>query len=424
MAKEHRIFRTARLSDKQIIELIDELASGFKTSDHNYYLTSERIVERTDIDAWIKNDPLARIISRAEFHLRPGKFHISIVRGISQSENDINTRIASPYFDEIVLIVPRSHQQGQTEPTTEELVSAIRIIEKHVQLLPFEGSASQTEPKDLLTAQIAGLSRLHEKLVSETVDLRARLENEKLDLKKDLEAELRAQRDALQSEHEKQRQEVETERKNLDEYRKSIDDRAYTFARREDRARITETISARLSTPGLSDTTLDQRKNVHRLLGALFSILVVAALFTGYELSTIDETSSKFWVTLARLSILSSASVGVAVYAIQWARKIYFEDARVERELERYSYDLNRASWIIETILEAKKENGGIPSETWIIGVCNNLFGGSQKKESEDSALEAFSDLLRVAAKAHVGTDGASLEFSNAGTKKIANSDK
>ncbi len=271
---------------------------------------------------------------------------------------------------------------------------------------------------------MAGLSRLHEQLISETVGLRTRLENEKIDLKNQAEAELKTQRDALQSEHEKQIAEIVKERKDLGEYRKSIDDRAYTFARREDRARITEAINTRLSTPGLSKTTLSQRRNVHRLLGTLFAILAIAALLTGYELSTIDAVAEKYWIMLARLSILSSASIGVAIYAIQWARKIYFEDARVERDLELYSYDLNRASWVIETILEAKKENGDMPPETWIGGACNNLFGASQKTESEDSAMDAFSDLLRVAAKARVGTDGVNLEFSNSGAKKIANSEK
>lgn len=51
--------------------------------------------------------------------------------------------------------------------------------------------------------------------------------------------------------------------------------------------------------------------------------------------------------------LLSSfVSIDAFVFAAKWMQKYYDEEINSAKEIERFNYDLSRASWIIETVLE------------------------------------------------------------------------
>ncbi|MDE3241019.1 MAG: hypothetical protein KGN33_18840, partial [Paracoccaceae bacterium] len=151
-------------------------------------------------------------------------------------------------------------------------------------------------------------------------------------------------------------------------------------------------------------------------------LLFSFAFYIQSQLGAAPDTIQK-WSIIAKSIAASAAGTGFIAYAIAWLRRIYLDDISVERSLERYALDVDRASWSIETLMEmAKQENAEIP-EAWIKGVCNDLFVTSTEKE-EPTALQALGAMMDVAAGAEIGSNGAKIVLNRKGTKAIADSAK
>ena len=117
------------------------------------------------------------------------------------------------------------------------------------------------------------------------------------------------------------------------------------------------------------------------------------------------------WVSLSwivRSTVFSVLAVGFFTYAINWLRILYLDDVRFSRESEKNGNDIDRASFVIETILEVgEKENTEVP-EAWVEGVCRNLF--LEKGGSGSGALPSnvVSMLLESVSGAKLGPEGRS----------------
>jgi hypothetical protein len=123
----------------------------------------------------------------------------------------------------------------------------------------------------------------------------------------------------------------------------------------------------------------------------------------------------------ARFALPAAAATGLLFYLLSWLKQLHAEDVRSERDLERYSYDIDRASWVIETILEAETKEGDVPSE-WISGVTHALFTRTDARTEESSAADGLASLFNVAAKAEFGPSGPRFEISRPGLRKIGKS--
>ena len=124
-------------------------------------------------------------------------------------------------------------------------------------------------------------------------------------------------------------------------------------------------------------------------------------------------------IAAARFGLAAAVTAGLLFYLLGWLRQIHAEDVAAERSLERYRYDIDRASWAIETILEAQGKEGGTVPEEWIYGVTRSLFAGDQKAQDQNP-LEALGTLLNVAARAEIGPNGPRIEFEKRGLRKVA----
>jgi len=427
MSNYNRTFRTSQLSDKQIVDLFDKLTDQFSRSTITFFLLQNMPIPREGIDEITAGDSTSRHVSTADFVVAPQNFYVYFRRGISREEHNWNVRVPSAFYDEIILVIPQNPPQGQPALTTKEITDCLSIIQESIHVIEFDEQSTGLEPKDLLTNQISGITRVHEKILTDAVELRRKLEDDRIQWREEDEAETKLLKQKLEDLYQEKLKTLEEEKSELESQKKSVDDRAYTYARRADRKRITDEIKEQLATPRLSTSTLKQLAMVYGFLGIGFIVAVAAAIWTSFEITNLAAPSVEYWVAIVRLSVLSSAAFGFLFFAVQWARRIYTENARSERELERYSFDLNRASWAIETILEAKKENASQePPSEWIEGVCNNLFtfNSGDDAHDEDTSMNAFAELLKVAAEAKIGTDGASLKFDNRGTTKIAKSNQ
>jgi hypothetical protein len=80
---------------------------------------------------------------------------------------------------------------------------------------------------------------------------------------------------------------------------------------------------------------------------------------------------------------------------------------------------VNRASWVVETILEAQtKEAGEVPQE-WVHGVTHNMFARNEGRDEDHHALDALGALLGISAKAELGPTGPKLELRRDGLRRL-----
>lgn len=125
---------------------------------------------------------------------------------------------------------------------------------------------------------------------------------------------------------------------------------------------------------------------------------------------------------LLRGSIGLGAATFFGYYLIRYFKNLEETANRRALDLERYLFDIDRASWVIETIMELKEEEGisDIP-EPWLAGATHNLFGSDgSSNEDTQNPLESLGEILATGAKLKVGNGSGELEIQPKAAKKIA----
>lgn len=205
-----------------------------------------------------------------------------------------------------------------------------------------------------------------------------------------------------------------------------LDTRSSRDARRKIREELTSTLKTRLAKPEASSSA---RMNRYFVVGVSLMIIVVAiisAIFSVPGISRLSNSSGVLESSLAygRFFGSTAAVVVFGFYLLGYLRKLEAEDTRYERDLERFSLDIDRASWVIETIMDFDSEGKDrtIPDK-WLNNATASLFGSSQQvSDEDDNALEALGKLLGTGAKLRVGPDGAEITLEPKAAKKVAKS--
>ena len=295
------------------------------------------------------------------------------------------------------------------------------------------------ELRDAVTREVSKLAELHRKIVKEANDFRLTDERERRSAKEKADQEYDARRLALEEEGQKRAEAYETERQKLVEKEKALDDRGHMHVRRELRGQITKDLKERLERPQVSSQAAFLRISVSGLSLAAITALSVYATYAAIDLHDVminattktnpsmpvsveapikTITEPVLFLAAGRFLFAAAAAAGLLFYLLGWLRRLHSEDVRNERELERYRYDIDRASWVVETILEARATEGEVPKE-WVEGVTHNLFARNEQRDSEQNALEAVAALLGISAKAELGPEGTKLELKRDGLRRL-----
>ncbi|RUV11584.1 MULTISPECIES: hypothetical protein [unclassified Mesorhizobium] len=270
-------------------------------------------------------------------------------------------------------------------------------------------------------------------IAEQLVAARLALETEFEQQKALLQADHKARQEELNQAAQAAEKEMASREAALLDRSKVLDDRDHIHARRKLREDITKGIEERLASAIVPVRT-------SRIGWAVFGISIAVAVFLGWisfeslvgyvamvqdagkqptVAPAIQFSTEQQWFLLVRGAVTGVLSVAFLVYAIGWLKSIYHADVRAQRDLERYSIDLNRASWAVETIMEAKKDGGSIP-EILVAGVARNLFDGGVGKD-QNSQSDGLGSLLRASAKAKITTNGAEFEVNSRGARRLAN---
>ena len=226
------------------------------------------------------------------------------------------------------------------------------------------------------------------------------------------------------SDYEKEKElELDRKKEELDKREKGLDDRQYMHTRRDLRNLITKNYKDRIGQSVVSS-------RAWRIQWLVFSLTLIAGICAGYfsiesyqDLLALDNVSNDQWKMIGlsiRSLTLTIVAVGVFFYSINWLKGIYVDHVRAERKYESYGNDIDRASFVIETILEVgEKEHARVP-DTWISGVCRNLFAekGNVGGDATPSSVAAI--LLESISGARIRTDGAEIDLKKRDARKLA----
>lgn len=410
--------RVARLNDRTILRVFEGLARELdatidiahvggstwnSSSDEEApdYGTADFLINSVDFHA----DGFRAIFSRGLYDpaLTPSNRNDKTLT----EHNFRNYRSPSAAFDEVFYTGSLSFEQSQAFDKA---------------LKPLRLKVSPKNDEDFLTALVTSqLDQLREL----ALDFSARQKDaeEKLEVafqkrQADLDLRITNEEARLIEDAANQAAEIEEERKKLEKWREEINDREPQHERRRLRELLSVAIAEKLE-PNAVQSRKDERKAAYGfiLAGAL---LVFASLYLSITMT--GDLDGASWFQGGK-----SLLAGLAGGAFLWAGLSNLRVANVSaREFEevalRYRFDIDRASWVVETILQMNAdEKTEIPSQ-WLESVCRNLFESHSSSDEDTSSLQAFSALFDATARARLGTDGFEFEVDRKGAKRIAQS--
>lgn len=312
-------------------------------------------------------------------------------------------------------------------PTPELLLIAARWADDFRKAIigkPAEEDSPTNLTRDVFAAQITQLTELHGKIVHEAEAARQEQEVLIARRKAEVEAEQEARLAQIDELKRVAQAKIDAEEQRLEALRKDLDDRGHMHARRQLRAEITGALKTRLERPGVSRQATLLRFGVVGISIAGIIAFTASAAFGLADLHQIYSSEGPNLYVLgfasARFAVPAAAAAGLLFYVLGWLRKLHAEDVQAERDLERYRYDLDRASWAIETILEAQGKEGGTVPPEWTTGVTHGLFTRAGNSNEDRDAADALGSLLNFAAKAEFGPNGPKIEFAKRDLRRLS----
>ncbi len=401
-----------RLSDNLIFSLIQEIETTGNYTNPDVRIGRKKV--ELDNDKFKALGLGKNTYSITGFSLSSLEhIRIQFSRGLASSKN-FNEREPSPYHDQI--LIEDFDPNGQVAET-EFLVAANKAIAKYLPgNFARKGPQFPAEQAEFINQQFSQLTASVTDLTTVAAERQVALDRYKLELEADHSKRL----SDLDKSYSEQLASLDRKKSELAEIQKALDDREHMHVRRQLREEITSNLESRLQKPLVSSASKSTRNMV-----ALICLGSAAALF-GFAFSTqtlfgsTTDLVEKWFIVLKSL-LAGAGATGFLAYAVSWLRKTYIDDVALERSLERYSLDVNRASWSIETLMEMSKKEGAEVPSIWVQGVCNDLFTSATPKD-DPTALQALGALMDVAGGAEIGPNGTKITLNRKGTKAVARS--
>jgi len=312
------------------------------------------------------------------------------------------------------LQINRHQEQGNAD----EARKLVLEITKRFGVPPHRMGEQTTEP-DFAShfSQIEGV-------LAASVDRFAELQSEFSKKNEQLREQHRETVEALKSEvageKEAFEKEISKRQAELDAAKKQLDDRSNTHARRAIRNDIKGDIDKAFQKALFSKVTSAQRFPV-RL--AFWLAILLLGLLSALTLSTIREGASgaDLWIGYFKSTITGLGAVGFLAFYIRWETAWTSIQGQYEKTLATTKIDIDRASWIIESLLEWQKETPEreIPS-TLLESLTRRLFDWDSSAENDHSnADDLASAILGSAARVRIGPEGASVDLDRKGVKQL-----
>ncbi|MFT6024773.1 MAG: hypothetical protein ACI9PY_002905 [Ascidiaceihabitans sp.] len=416
------IMRVGRLSDKQVHQIMVELdnacAATYLIIVFGNYLDLEGDGVRS---ANLPNN--SYLTSRAVFQCKSPDIHVEFARGISR--RDFESREPSNYYDEIK-ITPNagSNDRDVTQKASlEHLVEVQTIIQGIVTVVePKTIAATEAGNTAILNAEVSKLAALAAELTTgadekrrELDSLRDRLTDDFLQKESDLKSKLEAEN-----------QKLEIQKADIQTQQDEFDDREHKHVRRNLRSEIIKEVSNILDRPsGRSYRNFWPLFGIALSLvgiaGLVFLVLQSQAVIAGiYSENRPPPSATEIILAYAKMTLTSAAALGLLLYAVTWLRSLANQAREYENQLHRYSLDMTRASWTMETLMELSNDANETVSDLWLESVTKNLFDMEGGNRDDTNSLQALGALLNVTSEAEIGPEGPRFRLNRRAAKKAA----
>lgn len=202
--------------------------------------------------------------------------------------------------------------------------------------------------------------------------------------------EAREERERISREIEARNAVLDERQAELDKRKKALDDRDNTHVRREIRTSLLQLAKDRLDNFTVSKQTRRQYVAIH-----LVSILGVALLVAGsawYGSMIVENGKDGSLIALVTIitksSLLALGAVTLGGWYLKWLSKWFQRISEAEFRLQQFRLDIERASWLAETVLEWRSSSGEPFPELLTSRLSAGLFV-SQETGTDDAKSPA-----------------------------------
>jgi len=331
----------------------------------------------------------------------------------------------SPFYDELEI----THNENQGGLTLQDRIKLLDHLNQRVTL----GGVSKRD--ELAAKSIDDLQAIYhstvlkletsfaqqiEKITDWTVEQTTALEQEKLRLA----GEIATERERLSKEHEVRLEALRRDADALEQRSKDLDDRDYMHARRGTLGELRKRIIERQQKFTLTPETTRLRWPIHGALIVLILALLGVNVVTASTILNLD-VGKMDWPVLAwafgKQSIVTVALVGALFFYVRWMNRWFEQHASAEFLLKQFELDINRASWVVETAMEWRRDQHSEIPAPLLEGVTRNLFTYANSSAHDQSAADDLASALvgnASALKLKVGDN--ELNFDRKGLSSLA----
>lgn len=435
-----------RASDAQILRLMEELVRIFTVSSATARigdLGSITIEKNAEGNTSESDEGLRPLLGESTYLITDmawtaGKSHrVSYWRSKKWALNPHNNQEHvvhpdNPYVDAL-----------EVQAATENAPAVLRPVNQFLDMAPpVVGGPGAAGPLEQAQAILNRVSSSVATLVEHTAERQKDLDQTRTSLAREADEAIKAARAEAQEQVQAHRREFEQKELQLAEREKGLDDRANTHVRREFAAQM-----ASLSDTRLASNLLTKSERSFQI-PVLIALLAVAGLswLIATELASLEAYGSNASVILAEAKTAAEQksamlqnidrqilygqirvglqSLGVAAlvwFALRFASARYKVVSSWERDLHKFRLDTERAGFLVEGDLEARKVNDvGLP-DVLLESFSRNLFTGHDGQPTGNANEElggTLSTLLGQAARVKVGPDGVNVEVEGRGIRR------
>lgn len=277
------------------------------------------------------------------------------------------------------------------------------------------------------------------KLVDDTANYRKELDRSFAEKEKSLSDRIEEQRqaelDRLDEERRRHSDEAAQKQKlldqrqlELDERQKKLDDRNNTHVRREIRSALMKLAQERLSNFSVSKATRTQYIAVHIVCVITITALAGASLYLGSSAfspgdaaATADQNPYTSWLILAKSGLLAAVAIAIGTWYLKWLNRWLQRIADAEFRLQQFRLDIERASWLAETVLEWKSKTDEPFPDLLASRLSNGLFesSGSNPDDPRTPATQLAEALLGAASTTKIKLGDQELTFDRKGLRNL-----
>lgn len=403
-------FQIARISDASISRIFEDLRKGSSSTNISYNVIGiERALNYSD-----PNDRtiLEGVLSKDGYLVRhanvgiPG-FSVHFMRG-------------ERAFDTIEINYSHSDQR----PSDAAVISLVAKVVENINIVRPSATSNEEAFSEYEAAHRSVLNRLQEVslgIVEQNQNFLQRRSEEYSAQRQKLEDEYSEKKALLESDITSQRESLKKLESDLEKRTKSLDDRDNTHVRREIRRDLNKILTDRILFRRFSLPSLARELPIHMLF--LFVVGISASLVYNFSFSLIEIISDQSTVRppsqtmiiwafvkqgLATLTLISST-----ILYLRWLSKQHQQFVDTEEEVRRYQIDFERASWVVETALEWKRDQSTQIPEPLLTAISRELFALRAKTEAGDQApIDMLaSALLGSASRVKLNTGIAEVEI-------------